>query len=205
MSGWTIDDFNRYMRQELQARGPGYCCIIGDSITAAAPLAAVGAKQPINAGIGGARVGDALRLILPTLTGTQPAALLLAIGVNDTKWQFPEPRAQRLSDFQRDYRDLVRGARQLTPNVGLLLIGPVASGMEVGDTFFDPDLILAFNAIIATVATELNVPLWPLAGLFGPDGLAHPHVTYDGVHLSDAGYAIWNEVVARAWKKVAVV
>jgi lysophospholipase L1-like esterase len=158
-----------------------------------------------SAGIGGARVGDALRLILPTLAGTLPAALLLAIGVNDTKWQFPEPRPQRLTDFQRDYRELVRGALRLTPNVGLLLIGPVAKGMEVGDNFFDPELILAFNAIIAAIATELKVPLWPLAALSGPDGLAHPHVTYDGVHLSEAGYVIWNEVVARAWAKVVPV
>ena len=204
MSDWTIEDFYRYMQQQLLDRGPGYRCIIGDSITAAAPLELVAGQPPINAGIGGARVGDALRLILPTLMGSQPAALLLAIGVNDTKRQFPEPQTQRLTDFHRDYRDLARGARRLTPHVGLLLIGPVAKGMDVGDTFFDPELILAFNAIIAAVATEFKAPLFPLAGLEGADRLAHPHVTHDGVHLSDAGYVIWNEVVARAWAKLLV-
>jgi lysophospholipase L1-like esterase len=197
-----IEEFTNHVHLQLHNRRAGYVVIIGDSITEEAPLEHVAGQLPVNAGIGGARVGDAVRLILPTLAASQPAALLIAIGVNDTKFQFPEPRTQRLTDFARDYRDLVRGARRLTPNVGLLLIGPVAKGMDVGDSFFDPALILAFNAIIAAVATELKAPVFPLVGLEGADGLAHPHVTHDGVHLSDAGYAIWNEVVARAWQKL---
>jgi lysophospholipase L1-like esterase len=200
-----IDDFTDHVHLQLRHRRAGYTVIIGDSIAEAAPLEPVAGQLPINAGIGGARVGDAIRIILPTLRDSQPAALLIAIGVNDTKFQFPQPRTQRLTDFARDYRDLVRGARRLTPNVGLLLIGPVAKGMDVGDRFFDPQLILAFNAIIAAVATEMQAPVFPLVGLEGADGLAHPHVTHDGVHLSDAGYAIWNDVVARAWAKLSAV
>ena len=196
------------MQQDLQRCGPGYCCIIGDSITEAAPLAAVDGRGPINAGIGGARVADALRLILPTLEGTRPAALLLAIGVNDTKREVPEPPAQRLADFARDYQALVRGARQLTPHVGLVAIGPVAKGtqfVEFGDNFFDPALIVAFNNTIATIAAEMDVPLQSLAGLAGADGLALPDVTDDGVHLSAAGYAIWNAAIAHAWQTVMPV
>jgi lysophospholipase L1-like esterase len=200
-----IAEFTDFVHLQLRHRRPGYVVVIGDSITEAAPLEAVAGQLPINAGIGGARVSDAVRFILPTLNDSQPAALLIAIGVNDTKFQFPEPRAQRLADFARDYRDLVRGARRLTPNVGLLLIGPVAKGMDIGDNFFDPELILAFNAIIAAVATELKAPVFPLTGLEGANGLAHPQVTHDGVHLSDAGYAIWNKVVARAWQTLLPV
>jgi lysophospholipase L1-like esterase len=197
-----IAAFTDHVHLQLRHRRAGYVVIIGDSITEAAPLAPVAGQLPINAGIGGARIGDAVRIILPTLKDSQPAALLIAIGVNDTKFQFPEPRVQRLTDFARDYRELVLGARRLTPNVGLLLIGPVAKGMDIGDRFFDPELILAFNAIIAAVATELKAPVFPLTALEGAGGLAHPHVTHDGVHLSDAGYAIWNEVVAMAWQKL---
>jgi lysophospholipase L1-like esterase len=197
-----IAAFTDHVHLQLRHRRAGYVVIIGDSITEAAPLAPVAGQLPINAGIGGARIGDAVRIILPTLKDSQPAALLIAIGVNDTKFQFPEPRVQRLTDFARDYRELVLGARRLTPNVGLLLIGPVAKGMDIGDRFFDPELILAFNAIIAAVATELKAPVFPLTALEGAGGLAHPYVTHDGVHLSDAGYAIWNEVVAMAWQKL---
>lgn len=200
-----IAEFTDYVHLQVRSRRAGYVVIIGDSITQEAPLEPVAAQLPVNAGIGGARVGDALSLILPTLVASQPAALLIAIGVNDTKFQFSESRAQRLTDFARDYRELVRGARRLTPHVGLLLIGPVANGMDLGDRFFDPELILSFNAIIAAVATELRAPVFPLTGLEGADGFAHPHVTHDGVHLTDAGYAIWNEAVARAWTKLLAV
>lgn len=200
-----IAEFTDYVHLQVRNRRAGYVVIIGDSITQEAPLEPVAAQLPVNAGIGGARVGDALSLILPTLVASRPAALLIAIGVNDTKFQFSESRAQRLTDFARDYRELVRGARRLTPHVGLLLIGPVANGMDLGDRFFDPELILSFNAIIAAVATELKAPVFPLTGLEGADGFAHPHVTHDGVHLTDAGYAIWNEAVARAWTKLLAV
>jgi lysophospholipase L1-like esterase len=195
-----ITEFTDHVQLQLCNRRAGYVVMIGDSITESAPLEAVAGQLPINAGIGGARAVDAVRIILPTLKDSQPAALLIAIGVNDAKFPFPEPRAKRLTDFVRDYRDLVRGARRLTPHVGLLLIGPVAKGMDLGDRFFDPELILAFNVIIAAVAAELKVPVFPLVGLVGADGLAHPQVTHDGVHLTDAGYAIWNDVVARAWQ-----
>jgi lysophospholipase L1-like esterase len=200
-----IAEFTNHVHLQLRHRRLGYVVMIGDSITEAAPLGLVAGQLPINAGIGGARVSDALRIILPTLAGSQPSALLIAIGVNDSKRQFPEPVAQRRSDFDRDYRELVRGARRLTPNVCLLLIGPVAKGMELGDRFFDPALILAFNGSIAAVATEMKAPVFSLSCLEGADGLAHPHVTHDGVHLSEAGYAIWNDVVARAWQTLLPV
>jgi lysophospholipase L1-like esterase len=200
-----IAEFTDFVHLQLRHRRPGYVIIIGDSITEAAPLELVGGQLPVNVGIGGARVADAVRFILPTLAASQPAAVLIAIGVNDTKLQFSELRAQRLTDFARDYRTLVRDARQLTPNVGLLLIGPVAKGMDLGDRFFDPTLIVTFNAMIAAVAIEMAAPVFPLSGLEGADGFAHPHVTHDGVHLSEAGYAIWNEVVERAWETLVPV
>jgi GDSL-like Lipase/Acylhydrolase family len=184
----VVAEFIDYVGLQLRLRGVGYVGIIGDSITESAPFAPVGGQLPVNAGIGGARVGDAIRVILPTLADSSPTALLIAIGVNDTKRQFLHPHAQRLTDFARDYRDLVRSAHRLTPRVGLLLIGPVAKGMDLGDRFFDPSLIVAFNGIIRSVGKELNAPAFPLTSLEGLDGFADPDVTHDGVHLSEAGY-----------------
>jgi lysophospholipase L1-like esterase len=199
-----LADFGRHVQAQLQHSGPGYCGIIGDSITAAAPLSLVGDKPPIKAAVNGARVGDAIRHIMPLLDGSVPSCLLLAIGVNDTKFQFPEPRLQRLSDFARDYRTLLHCARQLTPHVGIVMIGPVAKGMDVGDSFFDASLIVAFNGIIREIATEANVPTFSLSALAGADGLARADVTYDGVHLSETGYRLWNAEVERAWQQLQV-
>ena len=92
----------------------------------------------------------------------------------------------------------------LTPNVAVILSPPVGKGQAAGDIMFDPSLITDINDLIRTIAAGAKLPVFSLAGLARPDGYARVDVTLDGVHLSAAGYAVWNKVVAQAWQTVGI-
>ena len=59
-----IAEFTDYVHLQVRNRPAGYVVIIGDSITQEAPLEPVAGQLPVNAGIGGARVGEDQALLL---------------------------------------------------------------------------------------------------------------------------------------------
>jgi GDSL-like Lipase/Acylhydrolase family len=183
-----------------QARGPSYVAIIGDSITVAAPHQPVCGRPLAVAAVGGTRIIHALRDILPHLQKSPPAALLIALGTNDSKRWIRKTRAQKLADFKAEYRTLLTAAKVASANVGVVMIPPVGKGE--GDAGFEAAIIAEFNEIIQVLATEAGVPTFSLAGLAGADGFARVGLTTDGVHLSAAGYGIWMDVVGQAWTAV---
>ncbi len=182
--------------------GPQYSAIVGDSITAAAPLPSVCGKPVVKAAFDGARVAELVAHVVPRLAATPPSAVLLAAGVNDTWRRIPMSREQRLTEFRTSYRTLIVRARALTPHVGIVLIPPVAREGALGATFFDTTLIEQFNGIIIELAAQSGLPTFTLAAMAGADGFTPAELTRDGVHPTDAGYAVWIKAVNEAWPRV---
>ena len=198
----TMADFERHIRSELRQQGDGYRAMIGDSITAVAPDQVVCGRPVIRVAYGGAQIEDALQDLMPLLVGSRPAALIIAIGVNDAQRRIAKTREQLLADVTIGYRTLLRQAKALTPHVAVIQASPVGQGQPMGDVFFDPSLITAINGLIRDAATDAKVPVLALAGLAQSDGFARDGVTLDGAHLSPAGYAIWSAVAAQAWQSI---
>jgi hypothetical protein len=198
----TLARYLRTVAADQERAGPRYRAMIGDSITVAGRLLPVCDGPVLKAAFNGAQVQHAVDHIILPLRSRPPAAILIAIGVNDAWRHIVTPRAQRLTDFAASYRRLIREAQALTPDVGLLLVPPVAKDGALGASFFDMTLIEAFNQIIVELAADAKLPTFSLAPLAGPDGLARAGTTTDGVHLTAAGYAIWMDVVTRAWSRI---
>jgi hypothetical protein len=198
----TLERYLRTVGADQQRAGPSYLVMIGDSITVAGPLPPICGRPVLKAAFNGAQVQHAVDHILQPLRTRPPAAIVIAIGVNDAWRHIVTPRAQRLTDFEASYRRLIREAQALTLDVGLLLVPPVAKDGALGASFFDVTLIEAFNQIIVRLAAEAKLPTFALSPLAGPDGLSRAGTTTDGVHLTAAGYATWIEVVTGAWSRV---
>jgi lysophospholipase L1-like esterase len=176
-----------------------FVAILGDSITERALAKSLCGKFLLNAGVGGATVGSVLRDILPLFAPKKPRAMLIAVGVNDASRVSPEPRDRRIAVFTEEYRRLLEGAKALTPNLAVALIGPVEVRRDLGELYYDPDLIVTFNGIIEKAAAEANVPVVSLAALADERGYAREGMTVDGVHLSAQGYDIWRERLYEGW------
>jgi hypothetical protein len=196
----TMADFERQIRADLRQHGDGYRAIIGDSISAVSPDQLVCGRPVLRVAYGGAQIDDALDTLMPLLANSRPAALLIAIGVNDAQRRIAKSREQLLADVAAGYRTLLQQAKALTPNVAVIEASPVGQGQPMGDVFFDPSLITAINELIRSAAADAKVPVFSLSALAKSDGFARDGVTLDGVHLSPDGYAIWNKVSAQAWQ-----
>jgi lysophospholipase L1-like esterase len=206
--GWTRPKgitLDRYLGELSAAQHRGgylYTAMVGDSITAGSPQLLVCGKPVVKAAFDGARVAELVAHVVPSLRTKPPSAILLAAGINDAWRHIATPKGQRLVDFRNAYHALISATKALTPTVGIVLIPPVSRQGELGANFFDPALIAELNGIIASLATELQVPTVSLDTLAGADGLALEGMTLDGVHPSPAGYAIWAATVFQAWTRL---
>jgi hypothetical protein len=198
----TMADFGRQIRSELRQHGDGYLAMIGDSITAVSPDQRICGRPVLRVAYGGAQIEDALQDLMPLLAGSRPAALVIAIGVNDAQRRIAKSQDRLLADVAVRYRTLLQQAKALTPNVAVVQAPPVAQGQPMGDVFFDPSLITAINTLIRDAAADAGIPVFSLSGLARSDGFARDGVTLDGVHLSAAGYGIWRDVASQAWQRV---
>jgi lysophospholipase L1-like esterase len=202
---WALNDNTLQLRAKIANTDQDYIAVIGDSITAFAPVQQLNGKTVLHIAYGGAQVVDAVQVLLPLLTGKPPAVLIIAIGVNDAKRRIKKSRTHLLADVATDYRALLLKAKTLTPKIAVVLSPPVARGRHAGDAMFDPSLIVAINEIIRAAAVEADIPVFALSDLADADGAARVGTTVDGVHLSAAGYEIWGDVIARAWQAIRPV
>jgi lysophospholipase L1-like esterase len=194
--------FRRAVQAQVNGSTTGYAVIVGDSIAANAPTQTVCGRSVVVAAVNGGQLRHILDDIFPLLQRQRPAQLVIAVGVNETKRLVTTPRAERLAVFTRDYRQVLIGAKALTAATAVVLIPPVAKIGFMGDNVFDATLIAAFNRVIEILAADLNVPVFALTSLAGPDGFAREDATVDGVHPTPAGYAIWMEAVEQAWHRI---
>jgi lysophospholipase L1-like esterase len=163
--------------------------MLGDSITEAAPWDELtGCRSMLNRGIGGdttagvlARLDDVVKL--------RPRAIFLLIGVNDIA--LGVPREQTLDNYRRILDRL--DAASVRTFVAYVL--PVARSYA---KWRNNDGITALNAAIAGLvagrARTTAIDLRPLVS--GSDGFLREDLSYDGLHLSAEGYAIWRDAIA---------
>ena len=140
----------------------------------------------VNLGVRGDTVTDlAARLDLLADPRVRVAKLFLLIGTNDARLRLPgHPLAGR-------YALLVNRLRQMLPDTGIHLMSlpPLTADRS--------EIVLALNdAIRETAALHQleHIDLYPRFA--AEDGSLRGEYTVDGIHLNDAGYGVWMELVA---------
>jgi lysophospholipase L1-like esterase len=163
--------------------------MLGDSITEAAPWDELtGCRSIVNRGIGGDTTAGVLAR-LDEVAKLQPRAVFLMIGVNDISLGVP---ADKTIENYRAILDRLNAANIRTFAAYVL---PVAKSYSKPQnnaviTRLNEAIAVALRGRSSTVAIDLR----PL--LRGADGYLREDLTYDGLHLSGKGYAIWRDAIA---------
>ncbi len=178
----------------------GYVTIVRDTLTARHPDLGL---EIIAAGVRGNKVPDLRERLLRDVLSRRPAVVFIYIGINDV-WHSIKPQGGTpASRYETGLRSIIgrtasSGARVVlcTPSV----IGERYDGTNPLDTMLDE-----YAAISRRVARELDVPLVDLRKAFlkhlrdyNVENLESGILTYDGVHLSDAGNRLVAEQVLKA-------
>jgi lysophospholipase L1-like esterase len=144
----------------------------------------------LNRGFGGAHMDHVTHFADRIITPYQPRALVLYVGDNDIgAGKTPE----RVED---DYRALVRHVRKTQPEIPIYFLTIKASRLRWSLW----PLMEEANARIAAIAAEdprlhvidVSAPMIERGGGAPPPGELF---LFDGLHLSEQGYALWTSVV----------
>jgi lysophospholipase L1-like esterase len=171
--------------------------MLGDSLTEGAPWRELtGCLSLVNRGIGG---DTTTRLLgrLDEVFKMRPRAIFLMIGVNDISLSVP--RSTTVENLRAILDRLERADTQ--PFLAFVL--PVTAsyakkGINAGIT----DLNAAIAGVLADHPKTRPIDIRPL--MRGSDGALREELSYDGLHLSPKGYAVWRDAIAPELAKYCV-
>jgi lysophospholipase L1-like esterase len=184
----TYQDWKKLLAMEARAMSQGQgenrlSILVGDSLSLWFPKEKLPqGKLWLNQGISGDHsTGVARRL--KAFSNTQPEVIYLMIGINDL--------LKGVSDqtILINYRRMIRSLRQTHPQSRII----VQSILPIRRTNVSNQRIRHLNTQISLItkqeqASYLNIHDW----FTDLDGKLHPDLTTDGLHLSPAGYDVWQ-------------
>jgi len=142
--------------------------------------------EVLNLGVGGDRVMDVFaRLDELADPGLHVVKLFLLIGTNDARDQLPG------RELAGRYLFLVRELREMLPDARIHLMTLPPCGPHRNE------IVLTLNDAIREAAAVEQLPHTDLYPEFATaDGSLREEYDIDGVHLNEAGYARWVELIA---------
>jgi lysophospholipase L1-like esterase len=144
----------------------------------------------INRGFGGSQIGDstyfAERLIFPH----EPRMIVMYAGGNDIN------AGATADQVAADFRSFVKKVRARLPEVEIAYISIAGNPKRWAQV----EIVKRANGLIAEFCT--TTPKLKFIDVFthmlGPDGMPKPDIFLDDkLHMNDAGYRIWTEVVGK--------
>jgi lysophospholipase L1-like esterase len=124
--------------------------------------------------------------LIEALDGRRAAAVLVALGTNDALLKHGTP------DFEASYAALLSKLAGVTDHVAVLGIPAIeVRGRVTAELQADAMArIDALNGMLAALAGKGHANFIPLPPMPAPH-------TIDGVHLDNAGYAVWDDAVLK--------
>jgi lysophospholipase L1-like esterase len=184
----TYQDWKSLLAMEARAISQGQgtnrlSILIGDSLSLWFPKEKLpSGKLWLNQGISGDNsTGVARRLT--TFSTTKPEVIYLMIGINDLL------KGESDKTILLNYRRILRSLRHYHPRTQII----VQSILPIRRPQVSNQRIRHLNAQIAVIAKQerasyLNIHNW----FTDVDGALRPELSTDGLHLSPAGYDIWQ-------------
>ncbi len=123
-----------------------------------------------------------------TLWTIMPEKVFLMVGINSL-------RNDNLEECIEDYRELVDNVISKWDFQLYIMSLTPKSRIESGDDP-RPEIIVSFNEAIAEIAQEkgaIYVDLY--SHLVGDDGYVQDRYTEDGLHISEAAYEVWADLI----------
>ena len=166
---------------------------LGNSITAGVEWQElVGNPYVRNRGISG-DITFSLLARLDEITQGQPAKVFILIGINDVGMGIPD------TVTTNNHRRIVKYIKANSPRTKIYLqtLLPLNRDFEKYKGQYDKgEEILRINTGLKKIAEEENIELIDLHARFlNMDGKLEAIFTYDGLHLTAAGYRHWAEVL----------
>ena len=145
----------------------------------------------INRGFGGSQMSDLVYYVEETVLRYAPRTVVVYEGDNDTS------AGKRSKQILEDYREFVEAvlAAQPSTRIVILSIKPSLSRWDVW-----PEMQASNAAIEAYAQGDARVDFVDIGtAMLGADGLPIPEFFVDdGLHMTSAGYDIWDEIVMEA-------
>lgn len=163
--------------------GPSTVVLLGDSLTEEGDWATLLPDRPVaNRGYSGF-TSDELVPVAGTVAAEQPRLVMVLAGTNDIRDGHPPAWTER------HLRAIVDRFDAASPDTVVALQTLLPRADAPGD-------VVATNERIVALAAERGLPLLDLHPSFddGTGGL-RPEETPDGLHLNDAGYRRWVELL----------
>jgi len=124
-----------------------------------------------------------------------PGVIILENGVNDLGelWRHGTPS---IDEIDACYRKVVAAIRTRLPGVPLVIVGL----FPTRDRFADLNpMIVEFNKRLVKIAADFNCPYLDVHTPFvDAAGLLRQEYSREGLHLTDAGYQRWAELIEKA-------
>ncbi len=145
----------------------------------------------INRGFGGSQMSDLVHYVQETVLRYSPRTVVVYEGDNDTSVGKQSPQ------ILADYQEFVEAVLEAQPSTRIVImsIKPSLARWDVWDE------MQASNAAIEAYAnTDARVDFVDVGtAMLGSDGLPMPQLFVgDGLHMTPAGYDIWDEIMTEA-------
>ncbi|HEX6987132.1 MAG TPA: SGNH/GDSL hydrolase family protein [Planctomycetaceae bacterium] len=144
--------------------------------------------KPLNRGFGGSHLADSVRHVDRLVLRHRPRTVVLYAGDNDIA------AGKTPDEVVKDFEAFVAAVREELPETKIVYVGikPSLARWELAEP------MRAANAGVKAVCERTErcefVDVWP--AMLGDDGKPRKELfVFDGLHMSPAGYAIWNDLV----------
>lgn len=182
--------FTRRMKQFAKAPlEPGQIVMLGDSLTELHDWSTIGAVGPklLNRGISG-DTSDGILVRTGEVAASRPKAVFILIGTNDL-WTDNAPLQTACN-----IRAASEALHAQSPETEIIVqtVFPQNWAPEANSR------VRAINAFLTQESTKAGFTLLDTySALIDSSGRLNPAYTDDGLHLNDAGYAVWTDLIGR--------
>ena len=145
----------------------------------------------INRGFGGSQMSDLVHYVEETVLRYAPRTVVVYEGDNDTS------AGKRSRQILADYREFVEAVLGAQPSIRIVLMS-IKPSLARWDVW--PDMQASNAALEAYANTNARVDFIDVGtAMLGADGLPIPELfVSDGLHMTPAGYDIWDEIMMDA-------
>jgi lysophospholipase L1-like esterase len=165
--------------------------MLGDSLTAGGSWGQMDAKLDIvNHGIPSDGYDDILLRLQRTIE-LNPRKVFLQVGINDIA------RGETFVEASEGQREIWHQLRTAIPDVEIIVCSllPMRDKNNRWNRNYN-QLIEEYNVLLSKMTVQEGLQFVDLFSAFvGPDGCLPESFTFDGLHLTSAGYQIWYQTV----------